>query len=125
MSRSDSIRNLGQNFVNSLLEFRNVRTAPIGLPAVRTLVKVVVVYTRERFELFDYTFFGDGRQHTVAAQTPGKRGQLASKGKTPDYFHGLFNGTLRSRKVAGSDPPMHQERSVACEERTIFQDRRD
>jgi hypothetical protein len=80
-SRSDSIHNLSQNFVYPFLEFRNVRATPIGLPALRTLVKVVVIYTRQRFESFDYTFLGDSLQQAVAAQTPAKRASLRVREK--------------------------------------------
>jgi hypothetical protein len=87
-------RTTRSNFVDTFLEFREMRTSPVNLPATRATPELFVVDFCKRFESLNYCGLGSLSQRRIASKAPRKWGEGAEKVKPLNYFDSLVISLL-------------------------------
>src|SRR5437660_4472349 len=82
------------NFFDTFLEFREVRSCPVNLAAIRTTAELIVIDLCKGFESLNYAILGNFSQGRVTAEASCKRGEGTEKLKTADDFESLFIGVF-------------------------------
>src|SRR5439155_15415879 len=105
---------------DAFLEFREMRSRPVNLAAIRTTAELIVIDLCKGFEFFDYASLGNFSQGRVTAEASCKRGEGTEKLKTADDFESLFISVLCTRALDYLYYRVHQQPTIACQKRPFF-----